>query len=243
MTNDHGISAVSVLLNLLATIGFLAAARTPPQTTAEILGIALAAFGRLWDRARRHFHRKRMAERPFGLASPCLGFLPSGPLSRRDVSAVLFRNVFRSRRPRTIVGRPALFDDFQRQNALKPARCHRRMVSGWSTWAMPSQLGQSRVIQVSSARSLPRSRRRGGARRKAMWSCWRRNKFSTSSRLRDLNRSTSNVPSACRIANIGANHAMILPLEANPSRMEFSERTRRSKVSYVSSESERIDLK
>jgi hypothetical protein len=34
------------------------------------------------------------------------------------------------RRPRSIFGRPTLFRDFQRQNALKPARCHRRMVSG-----------------------------------------------------------------------------------------------------------------
>src|SRR4029453_11199026 len=36
----------------------------------------------------------------------------------------------RSRRPRSIFGRPTLFRDFQRQNALKPARRHRRMVSG-----------------------------------------------------------------------------------------------------------------
>jgi hypothetical protein len=32
----------------------------------------------------------------------------------------------RSRRPRSILGRPARLRDFQRQNALKPARCHRR---------------------------------------------------------------------------------------------------------------------
>src|SRR5205807_265484 len=36
----------------------------------------------------------------------------------------------RSRRPRLIFGRPALFRDFQRQKAFQPARCHRRMVSG-----------------------------------------------------------------------------------------------------------------
>jgi hypothetical protein len=34
-----------------------------------------------------------------------------------------------------------------------------------------------------------------------------------------------NVPSDCRIASIVPNHAMILPNDANPSRMEFSERT------------------
>ena len=60
--------------------------------------------------------------------------------------------------------------DFQRQNTLKPARCHRRMVSGCTTWAAPRRLGQSRVIHMSSVRSLPRRRRRGGARRKAMLS-------------------------------------------------------------------------
>src|ERR1035437_10000203 len=32
----------------------------------------------------------------------------------------------RSRRPRSILGRPALFLDFHRQNTLKPARCQRR---------------------------------------------------------------------------------------------------------------------
>src|SRR5262249_31226121 len=36
----------------------------------------------------------------------------------------------RSRRPRSIFGRPARWRDFQRQKALKPARCHRRMGSG-----------------------------------------------------------------------------------------------------------------
>jgi hypothetical protein len=34
-----------------------------------------------------------------------------------------------------------------------------------------------------------------------------------------------NIPSACRIANIAINDAMILPYDANPGRMEFSERT------------------
>ncbi len=34
-----------------------------------------------------------------------------------------------------------------------------------------------------------------------------------------------NIPSECRIASIGPNHAMILPHDANPSWMEFSEGT------------------
>jgi hypothetical protein len=42
---------------------------------------------------------------------------------------------------------------------------------------------------------------------------------------RDLNRSATNIPSACGIANIALNDATILPYDANPSRMEFSERT------------------
>ena len=83
--------------------------------------------------------------------------------------SLLIRRI-RSRRPRSIFGRPALFRDFQRQNALKPARCHLRIVSGRTTWAAPSRLGQSRVIHTSSARSLPPSRRRGGARLKAILS-------------------------------------------------------------------------
>jgi hypothetical protein len=40
-----------------------------------------------------------------------------------------------------------------------------------------------------------------------------------------LNRSTTNIPSASMIANIAFNEAMILPYNANPSRIEFSERT------------------
>src|ERR1019366_4012872 len=42
-------------------------------------------------------------------------------------------------------------------------------------------------------------------------------------RNRDLNRSTTNIPSACRIANIAINDAMILPYDANLARIEFSE--------------------
>jgi hypothetical protein len=38
-------------------------------------------------------------------------------------------------------------------------------------------------------------------------------------------RSATNIPSACRIANIAFNDAMILSYDANLGRMEFSERT------------------
>jgi hypothetical protein len=37
--------------------------------------------------------------------------------------------------------------------------------------------------------------------------------------------SAINIPSACRIANINPNDAMILPHDANPARVTFSERT------------------
>jgi len=68
------------------------------------------------------------------------------------------------------LGRPALFRDFQRQNALKPERCHRKMVSGFATRDMSSRPGQIRVIHTNNARSLPYSRSRGGARLTAMLS-------------------------------------------------------------------------
>src|SRR5258706_14054851 len=51
------------------------------------------------------------------------------------------------------------------------------------------------------------------------------NRFSASSRHRDLNKATMNIPSEFRIASIAPNHALILPNDANPGRMQFSERT------------------
>jgi hypothetical protein len=62
---------------------------------------------------RRPWPRTRNASRP----------------SRNTGFSWLIRRI-RSRSPRSIFGRPALFRDFQRHSALKPARCHRRMVSG-----------------------------------------------------------------------------------------------------------------
>jgi len=50
-------------------------------------------------------------------------------------------------------------------------------------------------------------------------------KFSASGRLRNLNRSATNTPSACGIANIAINDAMILPYHANLDRLEFPEKT------------------
>jgi len=43
--NDREISSASVLLNILAILIFIFLARTRPQTTPEILGIAAAALG------------------------------------------------------------------------------------------------------------------------------------------------------------------------------------------------------
>ena len=83
--------------------------------------------------------------------------------------SVLIRRI-RSRRSRPILGRPALFLDFHRQNTLKPVRCHRRIVSGLTNRAMPTWFGQSLVINTSNARSLPLNRIRDGARRNAMLS-------------------------------------------------------------------------
>jgi hypothetical protein len=43
--NDRDISSASIFLNILATLGFIFVARTPPQTTAEILWVGAAACG------------------------------------------------------------------------------------------------------------------------------------------------------------------------------------------------------
>jgi len=48
-----------------------------------------------------------------------------------------------------------------------------------------------------------------------------------------LNRSATNIPSVCRITNIALNDAMILSYDANPNRMEFSERTRNVSVNSL----------
>jgi hypothetical protein len=40
-----------------------------------------------------------------------------------------------------------------------------------------------------------------------------------------LNKSTTNIPSECKIASIGPDDAMILPHDANLDRIKFSERT------------------
>ena len=44
-------------------------------------------------------------------------------------------------------------------------------------------------------------------------------------RRRDLNKSATNIPSQYRIVSVSPDHAMILPNDANPGRIEFSERT------------------
>jgi hypothetical protein len=43
--NDRRISSALAFLNILAILGFIFMAKTPPQTTAEILWFTLAAFG------------------------------------------------------------------------------------------------------------------------------------------------------------------------------------------------------
>ncbi len=135
----------------------------------------------------------------------------------------------RSRKSRSIFGRPAPFRDFQRQKTLKPPRCQRRMVAGLTTQAKSSSPGQTQVNQLSRARSLPRTRGRGDTRRKAILSWWRRNRFSAWSRRLDLNRSQAKSPSTCRMAIITPDDVMILAYDANPTRMEFSEGTPRTR--------------
>jgi hypothetical protein len=43
--NDRDISIASVFLNILAILGFIFVAKTPPRTTAEILWVAAATCG------------------------------------------------------------------------------------------------------------------------------------------------------------------------------------------------------
>ena len=62
-------------------------------------------------------------------------------------------------------------------------RCQRRIVSGFTTWDKSSRLGQIRVIHTNNARSLPCSRRRDGARRKAILSFSNRRSGSSAFRL------------------------------------------------------------
>ena len=45
-----------------------------------------------------------------------------------------------------------------------------------------------------------------------MPSWWRSNRFSASSRHRDLNKSTMNIPSECKTASIGPQAAGVLPI-------------------------------
>jgi Acyl-CoA dehydrogenase, N-terminal domain len=54
---------------------------------------------------------------------------------------------------------------------------------------------------------------------------WHEISSTTAVPARDLNISATNMPSACRIANIDPNDAMILPHDANRRRIIFSERT------------------
>jgi hypothetical protein len=141
------------------------------------------------------------------------GMLPFG-------SAPLIRRM-RSRRPQSIFGRPALFRVFQRKNALKPARCHRRMVLRLNNLHRTQQprLEPGHPDQqhpVTAAQSKTR-RRTPQSDAELMTS----DRLLGSSRPRDLNKSTMNIPSKCRIASINPNHAMT----RLPSRIEFSEGT------------------
>jgi len=49
---------------------------------------------------------------------------------------------------------------------------------------------------------------------------------SAESRRRDLNKSTMNIPSECRIASIGPNHATILPSDPNSTPDQISGKDR-----------------
>ena len=89
-----------------------------------------------------------------------------------------------------------------------PVQCRRRSRARASLRNRhhgPSIMG----FENEAERSIGRPCRRSDGRSKRTYdlTSWcRRNKFSASSRLRDLNRSTASIPSACRITNIVRKH-------------------------------------
>ncbi len=62
---------------------------------------------------------------------------------------------------------PCPVSEFPTPENFQASAMPSQMVSGLTTRAMPSRPGRSLVSYMSSARSLPRSRKRDGARRKA----------------------------------------------------------------------------
>jgi len=77
------------------------------------------------------------------------------------------------------------------------------------------------VIQTSNIRSLPRSRRRGGARLDAVLMA----KKQASGPRRDLNKSTMDIPKRMQDWKHRPDHAMILPCDAIPGPDGIFERT------------------
>ena len=71
----------------------------------------------------------------------------------------LLIRLMRSRKPRSIFGRPVLFRDFQRQKVLNPERCHRRIVSGCTTLATPSRI-YAKPSWIQNERKEERKRKR-----------------------------------------------------------------------------------
>ena len=83
----------------------------------------------------------------------------------------------RFRTSASIFGRPGFFRDFHRQYSLKPWRCHRTIVPGWTMSKADLQPVHRRDSQHNKTRSVRRSLRRGTDRCRTI-SCWRRARFS-----------------------------------------------------------------
>src|SRR5262245_52534181 len=131
----------------------------------------------------------------------------------------------RSRRPRSIFGRPAFFRDFQRQNALKPARRHRRMVSGLNDLCRteqarprPSHPYQQRSVtaaQSKTERRTPQGDAELMAKKQVLG-------FKPAPRLERVDNEHSQ---QVQDWNHWSQSCDDSAYDANPGRMEFSERT------------------
>lgn len=93
--------------------------------------------------------------------------------------------------------------DFQRQYAWKPRRCQPITVSGLTIVIACRIDEKSRYSQTNSIRSEFVRRIRLGSRRLGTLSCWRRIRFSASSRACDLNKEPTACTSSVRISTTG----------------------------------------
>ena len=112
----------------------------------------------------------------------------------------------RSRTSRATPGLPCFLRDFHRQYSLKPCRCHRSTVSGWTRVSADRQPGQSLDSQTQKIRSCLRSLGRSTERRSTVSWCLRA-RFSATSAARSTKKTLRK-----------AKTARMMPISAPPLR-------------------------